>query len=59
MININSASVSELDTLSGIGPTYAQKIVEHRPYSKPEDLVTSGAITQTLYEKIKNNITVY
>jgi len=58
-ININSASVSELDSLSGIGPVYAQKIVEHRPYSKTEDLVTSGIITQTLYEKIKNSITTY
>ena len=59
MININIASASELDSLPGIGPTYAQKIIEHRPYSKPEDLVSSGAITQTLYEKIKNGITVY
>ena len=58
-ININSASVSELDSLSGIGPVYAQKIVEHRPYSKTEDLVTSGVITQTLYENIKNSITTY
>lgn len=59
LININTASTSELDSLPGIGPTYAQKIIEHRPYSKPEDLVANGAITQTLYEKIKNNISVY
>jgi competence protein ComEA len=59
MVNINTASLSELDILPGIGPVYGQKIIEHRPYSKPEDIVTSGAITQTLYEKLKNNITVY
>jgi competence protein ComEA len=59
LVNINTASLSELDTLSGIGPVYAQKITEHRPYSKIEDLVSNGAITQTLYEKIKNEITVY
>lgn len=59
LININSASLSQLDSLSGIGPVYAQKIIDHRPYSKPEDLVTSGAITQTIYEKIKNLVTVY
>jgi len=59
LININTASLSELDTLPGIGPIYAQKIVEHRPYSKPEELVTSGALTQTLYEKVKNQVTVY
>lgn len=59
LININTASVSELDSLPGIGPIYAQKITEYRPYSKTEDLVTSGAVTQTLYEKIKDRITVY
>lgn len=58
-ININAASLQELDSLPGIGPVYAQKIIDHRPYSKTEDLVASGAITQILYEKIKNNITVY
>ena len=58
-VNINTASLQELDNLPGIGPTYGQKIIDHRPYSKIEDLVTSGAITQTLYEKIKNSVTVY
>lgn len=59
LININYGSLGQLDTLPGIGPVYAQKIIDHRPYSKIEDLVESGAVTQTLYEKIKNNITVY
>lgn len=59
LININTASLSKLDSLSGIGPVYAQKIIDHRPYSKIEDLVTNGAVTQTLYEKIKDKITVY
>jgi competence protein ComEA len=59
LVNINTASLSELDTIPGIGQVYGQKIIEHRPYSKTEDLVESGAITQTLYEKIKNAITVY
>lgn len=59
LININMAGLSELDSLEGIGPVYAQKIIDHRPYSKTEELVTSGAITQTLYEKIKNSVTVY
>lgn len=59
LVNINTASLSELDTLSGIGPVYAQKIIDHRPYSKPEDLVEDGVVTQTLYEKIKDSITIY
>lgn len=59
LININTGSITDLDSLPGIGPVYAQKIIDHRPYSKPEDLVSSGALTQTLYEKIKNSVTVY
>lgn len=59
LININTASLNQLDELPGIGPKYGQKIIDHRPYSKTEELVTKGAITQTLYEKIKDSITIY
>lgn len=59
LVNINTASLSQLDTLPGIGPVYGQKIIDHRPYSKTEELVTSGVITQTIYEKIKNSVSVY
>ncbi|HEY6016121.1 MAG TPA: ComEA family DNA-binding protein, partial [Gaiellaceae bacterium] len=43
LININTASVDELDTLPGIGPTTALKIVEYRdtngPFLNIEDIV--------------------
>ena len=58
-ININTASAKELDSLPGIGPTYAQNIIEHRPYSTLEELVSKGAIKQSLYDKIKNSISIY
>ena len=59
LVNINTASASELDKLSGIGPVYAQSIIEHRPYSNLEDLVKNGAIKQSVFDKIKNEISVY
>ncbi len=59
LININTASANQLDSLPGIGPTYAQKIIEHRPYSTLEELVSKGAIKQNLFEKIKDKITIY
>lgn len=59
LVNINSASLTELDKLPGIGPVYGQSIIEHRPYSTPEELVTKGALKQSVYEKIKDKITVY
>ncbi len=59
LININTASSSQLDSLPGIGPTYAQNIIEHRPYSTLEELVSKGAIRISLFEKIKEKITIY
>ena len=58
-ININSASLSQLDSLPGIGPVYGQSIIEHRPYSTIEELVSKGAIKQSLFTKIKDLITIY
>ncbi len=59
LININSSSLQELDSLPGIGQVYGQKIIEHRPYSTLDELVSKGAIKQGLYDKIKNFITLY
>ena len=58
-ININSASLSQLDSLPGIGPVYGQSIIEHRPYSTIEEVVSKGAIKQSLFTKIKDKISVY
>ncbi len=59
LVNINSASSKELDSLPGIGPVYAQSVIDHRPYSTPEELVSKGAIKQNIFEKIKDKISVY
>lgn len=58
LVNINTASQSELEKLNGIGPVYATNIIEHRPYSNIDELVKKGAISQKVLEKIKNAITV-
>ena len=58
-ININSASQKELESLWGIGPVYAQKIIEQRPYSNTEELQSKKVIKSNVYERIKDEITVY
>lgn len=58
-ININIASESELDTLWGIGPATAKKIIEGRPYQKPEELLEKKIVRKDVWEKIKDKITVY
>lgn len=59
LVNINTASLQELDSLPGIGPVYAQKVIDQRPYSTVEELLSKKAITKSVYEKIKDLVTVY
>src|SRR5678816_4304014 len=62
LININTASAAELDTLPGIGPTTAQKIIDYRqqngPFLAKEDIVNVSGIGPGTYERIKDLITV-
>jgi len=58
-VNINSATEAELDSLPGIGTVRAAKIIENRPYSKPEDLLNKKVLGEATFEKIKDQITVY
>lgn len=58
-INVNTAGQKELEALPGIGPVYAQNIIEHRPYSNVEELLSKGALKRNVYEKVKDLVTVY
>lgn len=57
-INLNSASVSDLDTLPGIGPVTADKIITGRPYQTTSQLLERHLVSQAVYDKIKDKITV-
>lgn len=59
LVNVNSASQKELEELPGIGPVYASNIIEQRPYSDLTELVSKGALKPYVYEKIKDQISVY
>jgi competence protein ComEA len=56
LVNINSASAAELDTLPGIGPVTAAKIIASRPYTSLNDLVLKKAVSSSVFEKIKDKI---
>lgn len=58
-ININSASEGELDSLPGVGPVTAQKIIAGRPYASIEDLLNKKIVGSKVFSQIKDRITVY
>jgi competence protein ComEA len=59
LININTATSAELDTLPGVGPVTAGKIIANRPYEKIEDLVSKKAVGTAAFEKIRDKIQAY
>ena len=60
-ININTATLEELMTLSGIGESKAKSIIKYReeyPFKTIEDLKNVTGIGDNLFAQIKENITV-
>lgn len=61
-ISINSASLEELQTLSGIGEAKAQDIIAYReangPFQAIADIQKVPGIGEALFAKIKENITI-
>lgn len=61
-VNINTASESELDTLSGVGPATAKAIIQYRnqagPFKSIEDIKKVKGIGDSKFNSIKDSITV-
>ena len=61
-ININTASMSDLDTLSGVGPSTAKAIIDYRtkngPFGSIEDLLNVRGIGPAKLDAMREQVTV-
>lgn len=62
LVNINSATLSDLDTLSGVGPSTAKAIIDYRtkngPFSSVEDLLNVRGIGPAKLDAMREQVTV-
>lgn len=57
-VSINDASATELDSLPGIGSITALKIVNNRPYSDINDLVSKKIVNKKVFDEIKDRVSL-
>jgi competence protein ComEA len=56
LLDLNSATREQLESLSGIGSAYSDKIIKGRPYARKDELVSKKVLPKAVYEKIKDKV---
>jgi DNA uptake protein ComE-like DNA-binding protein len=56
VLDLNSASESDLERLQGIGPVMAKKIIQGRPYRSKDELVRRKIIPVSAYGHIRDRV---
>jgi len=56
LVDINSATATQLKALPGVSDSDAAKIVQGRPYTDKNQLVAKKVLSEATYDKIKDQI---
>jgi competence ComEA-like helix-hairpin-helix protein len=57
-VDLNTGTTAELQSISGVGPVLAGKIIAHRPYKSTDDLLRVTGIGPKLLERIRPSLVV-
>ncbi|MDE2060719.1 MAG: helix-hairpin-helix domain-containing protein [candidate division NC10 bacterium] len=57
-VDLNSASIRELKQLPGMGPELAERVLQHRPYHKLDELISRKVLGRKEFARIKERIRV-
>jgi competence protein ComEA len=55
-LDLNTATPAQLKALPGMGDVYVKRVVDGRPYTAKNQLVTRGILPQAAYDQIKDQV---
>ena len=58
-LDLNTASPDQLKALPGVGDAYSKRIIDGRPYTAKNQLVTRGILPSSVYDHIKDQIVAH
>ena len=58
-LDLNTATPEQLKALPGMGDAYVKRVVDGRPYTAKNQLLTRGVLPQAAYDQIKDQVVAH